>query len=741
MKMKVPDMHQNTFLKKLVIPIMIVLTIQVVVFMLVLLLGSLLPQIQNNAFDTLESRVELRAQYIENEMIHRWTNLGEEKEKILSIIDSVLSEQGASYEDIAVNPDLNGRIVSAASEEILYMLRKNTVTEAYIILNGPGTPTDVEHGGLAGFYVRDMDPISYSSDNEDILVERGRSHIVKKMKLAMDSQWETSFNPGDPVVEDVLLRPMHAAMEQPGLDYIQYGCWSPSFNLSEGDGMPVFTYGIPLITEDGQVLGIIGIGLTEHYMQSLLNYDELQDDKTGAYFLGYTTDGGATYEKVFTNGPLYQVQFGAAKSLSGESTSYGLLHFNGQNGKNEYYGSCQTLKLYDVGTPFYKEQWVLMGIVGKEELFSLKNELLSSVFFTSALAVILGCFGVYLASRIVTKPLRSLAVNVANADTNQRITLNKVHIEEIDQLIEAVEKMSNAVADEASKFSRIIKLAKVKIGAFEYSDSKDMVYCSQTMSEMFGWHAKGESLPILEFSSKLEELEIYRVKRPDIIYCIPGKDGELRWIQMKIQLDTHVCLGVVIDITADMLEKQKIEYERDYDLLTNIYNRRAFMDRITALFQTPQKLGIAGLMMFDMDSLKYVNDTYGHENGDAYIKELADKLRLVEEQGGLICRRSGDEFFAFLYGYGSREEMNEVVKALWSHIKTAYIMVDKDMKFPLLVSAGLAVFPDDSREIEELMRFADYAMYEAKNSSKGVLKAFDRNSYDRRADGADTVIQ
>lgn len=243
-----------------------------------------------------------------------------------------------------------------------------------------------------------------------------------------------------------------------------------------------------------------------------------------------------------------------------------------------------------------------------------------------------------------------------------------------------------------------------------------------------------------QFSDRLEQLEVYRIKRPDIVYCLNSEDGDQRWIQMKIQLDTHVCLGVVTDITADMLEKQKIEYERDYDLLTNIYNRRAFMERITALFQTPEKLGTAGLMMFDMDSLKYVNDTYGHENGDAYIRELADKLRLVEEHGGLVCRRSGDEFFAFLYGYASREDLNGVVAKLWSHIKTAYIMVDKNTKFPLLVSAGLSVYPEDSRDIDELMRFSDYAMYEAKNSSKGSMKAFNRNSYDHRADGADTVI-
>ncbi|MFR8331671.1 MAG: GGDEF domain-containing protein [Oscillospiraceae bacterium] len=76
-------------------------------------------------------------------------------------------------------------------------------------------------------------------------------------------------------------------------------------------------------------------------------------------------------------------------------------------------------------------------------------------------------------------------------------------------------------------------------------------------------------------------------------------------------------IGVFTDITQEMVEKKKIEYDRDYDIVTNLYNRRAFHERMKALFAQPEKLRVSALMMMDLDNLKYINDTYGHDYGDS----------------------------------------------------------------------------------------------------------------------------
>ena len=80
-------------------------------------------------------------------------------------------------------------------------------------------------------------------------------------------------------------------------------------------------------------------------------------------------------------------------------------------------------------------------------------------------------------------------------------------------------------------------------------------------------------------------------------------------------------VGLVEDVTAATLERRRIEHERDYDVLTGLYNRRAFDARAKKLFRMPEKLGHAALLMMDMDNLKHINDTFGHDWGDRYINQ------------------------------------------------------------------------------------------------------------------------
>ena len=75
---------------------------------------------------------------------------------------------------------------------------------------------------------------------------------------------------------------------------------------------------------------------------------------------------------------------------------------------------------------------------------------------------------------------------------------------------------------------------------------------------------------------------------------------------------------VVQDVTGDVLEKRKIEYERDYDVLTELLNRRPF----AAVWRKPSApcpFQMGAMVMWDLDNLKYINDTYGHDSGDKYI--------------------------------------------------------------------------------------------------------------------------
>lgn len=101
--------------------------------------GGFLAQFEQNAFDVLTERSANRKTYLETEMLNRWAAITESENNVLQTIDETLSSLGATYADIGNDPSLNEKIVEATAPELIYMLRKQSVTGSFIILDGPAS--------------------------------------------------------------------------------------------------------------------------------------------------------------------------------------------------------------------------------------------------------------------------------------------------------------------------------------------------------------------------------------------------------------------------------------------------------------------------------------------------------------------------------------------------------------------------------------------------------------------------
>ena len=168
--------------------------------------------------------------------------------------------------------------------------------------------------------------------------------------------------------------------------------------------------------------------------------------------------------------------------------------------------------------------------------------------------------------------------------------------------------------------------------------------------------------------------------------------------------------------------KAKIEYERDYDLLTNLLNCRAFHAQMQQLFQPSGKLKVAALIMMDLDNLKYINDTFGHDYGDQYIRAAANALRIGTPDSAVLSRMSGDEFYIFLYGYDTEDQVREKIDQLQKSIQTSTLDLPNRPSFTIRASAGVAWYPKDSENYEQLIRYADFAMYSVKEHDEGPVR-------------------
>lgn len=165
--------------------------------------------------------------------------------------------------------------------------------------------------------------------------------------------------------------------------------------------------------------------------------------------------------------------------------------------------------------------------------------------------------------------------------------------------------------------------------------------------------------------------------------------------------------------------KRKLEFERDVDLLTGLYNRRGLDIRLTELFREPEKLGYSAVVMMDADGLKEINDTYGHDKGDIYLQSIAGIIQQFGTAGSLAARQSGDEFILFLYQYKSEQELLKAICMLECAQNQSTAALDDQVSVPLRFSLGYSLNRADAT-YQDLIREADQKMYENKRERKSV---------------------
>lgn len=187
--------------------------------------------------------------------------------------------------------------------------------------------------------------------------------------------------------------------------------------------------------------------------------------------------------------------------------------------------------------------------------------------------------------------------------------------------------------------------------------------------------------------------------------------------------------GAIEQMSSEqVLARQRIEFERDYDVLTNLMNRRTFSLKVQAcLDQLGDGLGV--MVMWDLDNLKFMNDTYGHDFGDQYIQMAAKIFGSLKDYGGIVARRSGDEFFAFLSGHRTKEEYYQIISRVHDSLSELPFELPDGTKIKIRASAGIVWYPDEADSYEELVRRVDFAMYDVKHTLKGQIKGFSAEAF------------
>ena len=173
---------------------------------------------------------------------------------------------------------------------------------------------------------------------------------------------------------------------------------------------------------------------------------------------------------------------------------------------------------------------------------------------------------------------------------------------------------------------------------------------------------------------------------------------------------------------------EMIRHKSHTDSITNLWNHGFFQDQLSKeLQQAKEKNEPLCLVMMDIDNFKKLNDTYGHQNGDIVLKELAGILKESARENDYPCRYGGEEFSLILTNMGKKDG-HTIAERIRQKIE-GYVFPNfsPDVNLKVTMSVGVASFPEDAQTKEELIALADKAMYIAKFSGKNQTSLAQRS--------------
>ena len=207
------------------------------------------------------------------------------------------------------------------------------------------------------------------------------------------------------------------------------------------------------------------------------------------------------------------------------------------------------------------------------------------------------------------------------------------------------------------------------------------------------------------------------------------KDGSQYWVDATVvpfmgKENTPIrYVTLQTDITEKKFAEDRVFRLAHYDALTNLPNRAFFREKIEAeLVKVAKSENKLATLFLDLDNFKLINDTMGHDSGDELLKIVASHLRSSVRETDIVSRLGGDEFTIALFNIETKDEIEAVAEKILSITNNSVLLGHKEIT--ISSSIGISIFPDDAHNIDTLLKYADLAMYRAKNDGKNKLTFF-----------------
>lgn len=221
----------------------------------------------------------------------------------------------------------------------------------------------------------------------------------------------------------------------------------------------------------------------------------------------------------------------------------------------------------------------------------------------------------------------------------------------------------------------------------------------------------------------------HRIVRPDGTQRTVHAEAEVALAEAGSRIRV---LGTLHDVTEYHQAMTRLQHLANHDPLTGLPNRLLLQDRINQLVVDADSDGcLMAVMFLDLDRFKNINDTLGHETGDALLREVAERLRACVRLGDTVARVGGDEFAIVLHGIAQPDDAAQIARKILQTLEPVFDVAGRELF--ITASIGITIYPFEDREVGHLLRNADAAMYGAKDLGRNTFRFYDADLNQRTA--------
>ena len=334
----------------------------------------------------------------------------------------------------------------------------------------------------------------------------------------------------------------------------------------------------------------------------------------------------------------------------------------------------------------------------------------------------------------VTRLWREKLINQAQADTvvDDLIRFN----EAIDQAInESVTSYSFEKDQQTRVFDTILSSSPDL--SFTFDLDGRFTYANKALTELFEL-SLDEIVGKNNADLKLASSAVLQREIEQVISTKKRFRGEISYTSSAGKKEFYECILVpvfnkqgAVEATAgtarNVTERKAAEDQNwqkaNYDLLTGLANRRLFNDRLERdLKHAARTSAQLGLLFIDLDHFKAVNDNYGHDTGDFLLRLAADRIRSCVRETDTVARLGGDEFTVILQDLNGAGQVELIAGKILKELDSSFQIFNHSVH--ISSSIGIALFPKDANDPDQLVKHADQALYVAKNAGRNQFSFY-----------------